>query len=75
MSAQHADKKYINSAAFCRRVSLIFDLELVALARCLLYWSMPWNFGEREGLVGSILSCLTGEVLGETGSPEQVDTL
>jgi len=34
---------------------------------------MPWNFGEREGLVGSILSYLAGEVPGETGSPEQVN--
>jgi len=32
---------------------------------------MPWNFGEREGPVRSILSYITGEVPGETGSPGQ----
>jgi len=60
-------KKPINSAALCRRVSLTFDLELVVLGRCLLYWTMLWNFGEGEGLVGSILSYLAGGVPGETG--------
>jgi len=33
---------------------------------------MPWNFGEREGPVGSILPCLAGGVLGETGPLGQV---
>jgi len=36
---------------------------------------MPWNFGEWEGLVGSILSCLAGEVPSEIGSPGQVNKL
>jgi len=52
-------RKPINSAALCRRVRLILDSELVVLIRCLLYWTMPWNFGELEGLVGSILSYLS----------------
>ena len=33
---------------------------------------MPWRWGQREGLVGSILPYSTGEVLGETSSPGQV---
>jgi len=65
----------INSVALYRRSSLTFDLGLVVLGRCLLYWTMPWNFGEREGLVGSILSCLAGGVPGETGPSEQVKKL
>jgi len=33
---------------------------------------MPLDLMIEEGLVGSILSCNTGEVLGETSSPGQV---
>jgi len=40
-----------------------------------LYWSMPWNFGEREGPVGSILSYLAEGVPGETGPSGQVKKL
>jgi len=36
---------------------------------------MPWNFGELEGPVGSILSCLAGGVPGETGPSGQVNKL
>jgi len=68
-------RKPINSAVLCERISLIFDLGLVVLIRCLLYWSMPWNFRERQGPVGSILSYIAGEVPSETGSPGQVNKL
>ena len=63
----------INTAVFSRNFSLTF--ELVVLTRCLLYWSMLWNFGEREGPVGSILSCLAEEVPSETGPSGQVKKL
>jgi len=58
-----------------RKVSLIYDWELVAWAGCLLYWRLLWNFGEKVGLVGSILSCLARGVPGETGPLEQVNIL
>jgi len=43
--------------------------------RCLLYWSMPWRLGKREGPVGSISPYITGEVLGGTSSPGQVNKI
>jgi len=58
-----------------RAVSLIYDWELVAWAGCLLYWRLLWNFGEKWGLVGSIMFCLAAGVPGETGPLGQVETL
>jgi len=71
--------KWTRSFPYKRREILkegqISEHEVVAWIRCMLDCSMPWNFGEREGPVGSILPYFTGEVPGETGSPGQENKL
>jgi len=45
-----------------------WNSRLCCIDKTLVVLGMPSNFGEREGLIGSILSYFTREVPGETGS-------